>query len=299
MGKKINKQQLRQIIKEEAMKLNRRVLLEAEKKQLMDELKTLREYYDPKVDGPDANPHSKFSYSDKISKMDDWEKLKQMIKINPGVFSEWSNFKIDDASRSVIFAPKSEELKKYSFSIDNVKSSVDLMKRLSQKAAEFASEASKKWDESKKIHDGENRDKIIKLSNTDPEKATKFIKQLMADAKRLNDEGNVLAKLSNPYSASGIVHDAITKVKSSMNNDFMDASAKGNEKYVDAAAMGYDPDEYVMYSAMDDYDDYGDYDEPYVSHRTQSFNDRSDVAAEKLASGEWDEEQAAEFRAGA
>lgn len=43
MGKKITKEQFRQIIKEEAMKLNRRTILENEKKRLVEELKLISE----------------------------------------------------------------------------------------------------------------------------------------------------------------------------------------------------------------------------------------------------------------
>lgn len=46
MGKKINKQQLRQIIKEEAEKLNRRTILENEKRALLEELSMMSEYDD-------------------------------------------------------------------------------------------------------------------------------------------------------------------------------------------------------------------------------------------------------------
>lgn len=57
--------------------------------------------------------------------------------------------------------------------------------------------------------------------------------------------------------------------------------------------------EHEDYYSSDYESDYNDDYDSGMSHRDQSYSDRSDYAREKAERGEWDDEQAAEYRAGA
>jgi len=70
----------------------------------------------------------------------------------------------------------------------------------------------------------------------------------------------------------------------------------------------YEEAQYYEQMANQEHEDYyssdyeSDYNDDYdsgMSHRDQSYSDRSDYAREKVERGEWDDEQAAEYRAGA